>query len=269
MQKNRWISATVGLFVALAIIGLFFLGFKASQLGGFKPGEVYLLHARFGDVSGLDKQATVSLSGVQIGRVVSTVLDPETAEAVVTMEISQKFLLPADSTAQIFTDGLLGKKYIGIIPGVKQTTLQQGDTITRTGDAMVLEKILKQFSGAQGSYYPNTAYNLSARFDNISGLSVNAPVTLAGVQIGRVKSITLDQQAYQAVAVLEIASQYNRLPRDSSADILSSSIIGGKYIGISPGGETVMLGEGDQFQYTSSSIVLEKLISQFVTNIGN
>lgn len=269
MQKNRWISVTVGLFVALAIAGLFFLGFRASRLGGFSPGEIYHLHARFGDVSGLDKQATVSLSGVQIGRVIGFVLDPKTAEAVVSMEISKKVFLPGDSTAQIFTAGLLGKKYIGIIPGVKKTALQEGDTMTRTGDAMVLEKMLKQFSGAQGSYYPNVAYDLSARFDNISGLSVNAPVTLSGVQIGRVKSITLDQEAYQAVVGLEIASQYDRLPRDSSADILSSSILGGKYIGISPGGETAMLADGDVFQYTSSSIVLEKLISRFVTNMGN
>ncbi len=269
MQNNRWISTTVGLFVVFAIVGLFFLGFKASRLGGFTPGEVYRLKARFGDVSGLDKQAAVSLSGVQIGRVVAVFLEPKSAEAVVEMEIDKQVFLPADSTAQIFTAGLLGKKYIGIVRGVKKSALQEGDTMTRTGDAMVLEKILQQFSGGKGGYYPNAAYDLTARFDNVSGLSPNAPVMLAGVQIGRVKSIALDQEAYQALVVLEIAKQYNKLPRDSGADILSSSLLGGKYIGISPGGETAMLEDGDRFQYTNSSIVLEKLISQFVTNMGN
>ncbi|ABQ13300.1 outer membrane lipid asymmetry maintenance protein MlaD [Dichelobacter nodosus] len=268
MKKNHGIASVVGFFVLLAVGGLFFLGLKASRLGGFQAQDTYRIYARFGDVSGLGKQAMVSMSGVQIGQISGMTLDPKTAEVVVSLDIDGRFSLPADSTAQILTAGLLGEKYIGILSGESKDVLKQDDTLIRTGGALVLEKLLQQFGGGKGNFYPESSYLLEAKFNDISGLTIDAPVTLAGVQIGRVKSIHLDQETFMAVVQLEIDRQFNRLPIDSSADILSTSIIGGKYIGISVGGESTMLVDGDSFQYTNSSVVLEKLISQFVTGLG-
>lgn len=268
MRNNRWISICVGLFVILAIAGLFFLGFKASKLGGYNPGDVYQVNAQFGDISGLGKQAKVSLAGVQIGRVTGITLDEKSGDAIAHLEISKNISLPEDTSAQILTSGLLGEKYIGLVRGRAKTPLKNGATLTNTSGSVVLEKAIQQFTGASGGFYPAKSYHLSAKFNDVSGLSVGAPVKLGGVQIGQVASIALDMQSYQAVVTMDIAAQYNQLPIDSSADILSSSLLGGKYIGVSPGGEMQMLKDGGQFQYTTSSIVLEKLISQIVTSMG-
>ncbi|SUO96594.1 outer membrane lipid asymmetry maintenance protein MlaD [Suttonella ornithocola] len=268
MQKNKILTLFVGLFVLLAILGLFFLGFKASRLGGFHPGEVYELQALFGDASGLGKEAKVTLAGVQIGRVSSIELIPERAEAKITFEISQSVSLPIDSNARILTSGLLGERYIGITPGTSDKMLKNGDSLTRTGGAMVLEKMLQQISGFSSEFYPDQYYTVKARFSDITGLSSNAAVTQSGVQIGRITNIALDQKTFQAVVTMQIAKQYNQIPLDSSADILSSSLIGGKYIGITAGGDTQMMTDGDEFQYTNSSVVLEKVIQQFITNMS-
>ncbi len=269
MQKNRWIMASVGLFVLFAIAGVFFLGFKASNLGKFQVDKTYSIRAQFGDVSGLGKQASVFMSGVQIGRVTSITLNPKTAEAEVAMIISRDVELPTDSVAKILTSGLLGDKYIGIQPGIATEMIHDGEQLKRTGGALVLEKMLQQFSGSKGAFYPEDSYTVTARFNDATGLQVDSPVTLAGVQIGQVKSISLDQETFQAVAALEIASDFDKIPSDSSADILSTSLIGGKYIGISPGGDSIMLEDGGEIMYTTSTVVLEKLISQFVTNMGS
>ena len=91
---------------------------------------------------------------------------------------------------------------------------------------------------------------------------------MSGVQIGKVKAIGYDQDAYKAKVVLEISGEYDRLPLDSSADILTAGLLGEKYIGIVPGGDPAMLQNGDTIQYTGSSMVLEKLIQQFVTQMS-
>ena len=82
------------------------------------------------------------------------------------------------------------------------------------------------------------------------------------------ESIGYDQDAYKAKVVLEISGEYDRLPLDSSADILTAGLLGEKYIGIVPGGDPAMLQNGDTIQYTGSSMVLEKLIQQFVTQMS-
>lgn len=267
MQKSRVVSIAVGLFVLLAVMGLFFLGFKASRLGGFHPNNTYHVSAVFGDVSGLGKEAKVAMAGVQIGRVASIDLNAKTAEAVVNLEINKDVVLPKDSAAQILTTGLLGERYIGINRGTAPDALHDGDRLARTDGAVVLEKVLSGFGGG-ASFYPDKSYTVTARFSDISGLSKDAAVMQSGVPIGRIVSIDLDQKTFQAVVTMAIDSRYNQIPADSSADILSASLIGGKYIGITPGGDTDMLADGDEFQYTNSSVVLEKVIQQFIANMS-
>ncbi|MFC4160109.1 outer membrane lipid asymmetry maintenance protein MlaD [Chitinimonas lacunae] len=109
------------------------------------------------------------------------------------------------------------------------------------------------------------SYMLSASFDNIGGLKVRAPVKSAGVVVGRVADIQLDSKRYRAQVVLQIDERY-RFSRDSSAEILTSGILGEQYIGLSPGAEETMLKGGDQITLTSSALVLEQLISKFMFN---
>lgn len=111
------------------------------------------------------------------------------------------------------------------------------------------------------------SYELTAMFNDISGLSNNAKVTMSGVQVGRVTGISYDPQMYQARVSLQISSKYNALPLDTSAEIFTAGLLGEKYIGLTPGGAPEILKNGDQIQYTASSMVLEKLIQQFVSNM--
>src|SRR6185436_13613853 len=105
-------------------------------------------------------------------------------------------------------------------------------------------------------------YKVTAQFDNIGGLKVKAPITLAGVRVGRVSRITLDKERFRATVEMQIDGRYNNQPTDSSASILTSGLLGDQYIGIEPGGSDENLKDGGAFQTTASAIVLEKLIGQ-------
>lgn len=106
-------------------------------------------------------------------------------------------------------------------------------------------------------------YRVTAAFDNIGGLKVRAPIKSAGVLVGRVSNIHLDPQTYRALVTLDIEQDYH-FSRDSSAEILTSGVLGDQYVGIDPGADETMLKNGDRINLTSSAIVLEKLISQFM-----
>lgn len=106
-------------------------------------------------------------------------------------------------------------------------------------------------------------YNVTARFDNIGGLKPGAPVKSAGVVVGRVDNIALNNKTFQADVTLKMQSGY-QFPKDSSAKILTSGLLGEQYIGLEPGGDTVNLAAGDRITMTQSAIVLENLISQFL-----
>ncbi len=113
------------------------------------------------------------------------------------------------------------------------------------------------------SFNFNPTYALSARFDNIGGLKVNAPVKSAGVVVGRVASIGFDQNTFQADVHLAMDKAY-QFPKDSSLAILTSGLLGEQYIGITAGYEAQDLKAGDRISSTQSAVVLENLISQFL-----
>lgn len=106
-------------------------------------------------------------------------------------------------------------------------------------------------------------YSVSARFDDIGGLKVDAPVKSAGVVVGRVGSIGFDQQTFQATVSLDLQKAY-KFPKDSSLKILTSGLLGEQYIGVSAGYEEQDLAPGDSISSTQSAVVLENLISQFL-----
>ena len=111
-------------------------------------------------------------------------------------------------------------------------------------------------------------YTVTAAFNDIGGLKVGAPVDLAGVRIGRVTDIKLNQTTYRAVATMRIQDQY-KIPKDSDASILTSGLLGDQYVGVGPGGSTDNMKDGDKFIITQSAIVLENLIGQFMTSMSS
>ena len=113
------------------------------------------------------------------------------------------------------------------------------------------------------SLVSSEAYTVKARFENIGGLSVRAPVTMAGVTIGRVSDIAFDPNRLDAVVSIRIDARYNRIPDDSDAAILTAGLLGGQYIGLSPGGSDTFLADEDEIEFTQSAVVLENLISKF------
>jgi len=108
-------------------------------------------------------------------------------------------------------------------------------------------------------------YTVSARFDNIGGLKPRAPVKSAGVVVGRIAAIQFDDTTYQATVTMTIEKAY-QFPKDSSAKILTSGLLGEQYIGLEAGGDEQMLADGGKITQTQSAIVLENLISQFLYN---
>ena len=105
-------------------------------------------------------------------------------------------------------------------------------------------------------------YTVSAAFDNIGGLTTKAPVTVAGVRVGRVTGIRIDSQSFRAVVELTIEKRHDRLPKDTSASILTSGLLGAQYVGLEPGGDSATLKQGDRILLTQSAVVLEQLIGQ-------
>ena len=115
-------------------------------------------------------------------------------------------------------------------------------------------------------YTTASSYTVSARFTNIGGLKVRAPVTVAGVRVGRVTSIELDDHSYEAVVKLSINQEFMRLPVDSSASILTAGLLGEQYVAIEPGGDEEFLNGQEEIRLTQSAFILEHLISQFLYN---
>ena len=115
------------------------------------------------------------------------------------------------------------------------------------------------------SFGQRDSYALSARFDNIGGLKVRAPVRSAGVVVGRVTGVTLDPKTYQGVVSMQIDREF-QFPKDSSAQILTAGLLGDQYVGLVPGGDTANLAAGEAVKNTQSAVVLENMISQFLFN---
>ncbi len=109
-------------------------------------------------------------------------------------------------------------------------------------------------------------YHISAAFDDVGDLKVGSPVTMAGVNLGEVESVRIDWTTYKAVVAMRIDPKYSQIPDDSDASIQTQGLLGGKYVGIGPGGSPTYLKEGSQITLTQSALVLENLINKFFSN---
>jgi phospholipid/cholesterol/gamma-HCH transport system substrate-binding protein len=113
-------------------------------------------------------------------------------------------------------------------------------------------------------YGSSAGYRVTARFQDVAGLKPRAPVTMAGVNIGRVEKIEFDGDRLDALVTLRIDARYDRIPDDSDASILTAGLLGSKYVGIGPGGSETYLADQGEIELTQSAIVLEKLVSKFL-----
>ncbi len=157
MQHSKTLALGVGLFVFIGIGALFFLAMQVSNLSSLDNSKGYRLTAKFENVGGLKVRSPVTVSGVRIGRISDISYDKNSYQAVVAMRINPYYdTLPADTSASIYTAGLLGEQYIGLEPGGDDDFLKDGDEFELTQSALVLEEIIGQFlfSKAEDSANP-------------------------------------------------------------------------------------------------------------------
>lgn len=119
------------------------------------------------------------------------------------------------------------------------------------------------------SLFPEKTYTVTADFEDIGGLKVRSPVKIGGVQIGEVSQIALNPTTFKAVVSLAIKDEYNDIPDDSSARILTAGLLGDNYVAITPMYGSNFLKNGSEIQFTNSAMILEKLIGQFIYKLNN
>ncbi len=120
-----------------------------------------------------------------------------------------------------------------------------------------------------GQEIGNDTYRISARFTNVADLRVKAPVKIGGVMVGMVESIELDPVMFEAVVNMNISARFNEIPDDTGASILTSGVLGDRYISLEPGGSTDVLVEGDELFITQSALILEQVIGKYLFNAGS
>lgn len=146
MLQTRFIETVVGIFIAIGLASLLMLSMKVSNLSSLASDDGYLITAHFLNIGGLKVRSPVKMAGVVIGRVTGIHIDNKTYDAVVEMSIDKDFNnIPTDTSANIYTAGLLGEQYISLTPGGEESFLKDGDNIKITSDAVVLEQIIGQF----------------------------------------------------------------------------------------------------------------------------
>lgn len=147
MQQAKVLETWVGVFVALGIVAIFFMAMQVSNLSDIQSDEKnFRISARFSNAGSLKVRAPVSMAGVRLGRVESIHFDKDSYEAVVEMRIDAAYdTLPADTTASILTQGLLGEQYVGLTPGADTEYLKDGDEMELTQSALVLEEVISRF----------------------------------------------------------------------------------------------------------------------------
>jgi phospholipid/cholesterol/gamma-HCH transport system substrate-binding protein len=128
--------------------------------------------------------------------------------------------------------------------------------------------LVTQTTGMQG-FGAEPGYQVTARFNNVGNLRVRAPVSMAGVRLGRVTDIQFDNDRLDAIVTLRIDARYNNLPADTMAAIKTTGLLGEQFVALDPGGDVEVLKDGDRIVHTQSAVVIEDLIGQFLYGQGD
>ncbi|QDL53539.1 outer membrane lipid asymmetry maintenance protein MlaD [Rhodoferax aquaticus] len=155
MQRSNS-DVWVGLFVLLGAAGIVFLALQAANLLSLGFDKGYAVTAKFDNIGGLKPKAAVKSSGVVVGRVESITFDDKTYQAKVALAMDKRYAFPKDSSLKILTSGLLGEQYIGIEAGADSVNLAQGDSISTTQSAVVLENLISQFLYSKAADGPSS-----------------------------------------------------------------------------------------------------------------
>lgn len=177
MKKNS-LDYWVGLFVVVGFAALLFLALKAGNMSSLSFQDTYAVTAQFDNIGGLKPRAPVKSAGVVVGRVASINFDDKEYQATVTMNLDKRYAFPRDTSAKILTSGLLGEQYIGLEAGGDDKMLAQGNKITMTQSAVVLENLIGQFlynkaadagAGGGNGNAPASSGSSSSSSSNASG----------------------------------------------------------------------------------------------------
>jgi phospholipid/cholesterol/gamma-HCH transport system substrate-binding protein len=144
MRKSA-VDVWVGIFVAIGLLAALFLALKVGNMNAVSFQPTYTITARFDNIGGLKPRAPVKSAGVVVGRIADIRFDDTTYQATVTMTLERNYQFPKDSAAKILTSGLLGEQYVGLEAGGSDQMLAQGNMITQTQSAVVLENLISQF----------------------------------------------------------------------------------------------------------------------------
>lgn len=144
-MQRATLDLWVGIFVVAGLGALLFLALKVGNMSGFDSGKTYTVKAEFENIGGLKPRAPVKSAGVVVGRVSDISFDNHTYEAVVSMNLDERFKFPRDTSAAIMTSGLLGEQYIALEAGGEEKMLADGDSMKLTQGAVVLENLIGQF----------------------------------------------------------------------------------------------------------------------------
>ncbi|MEY2661700.1 MAG: outer rane lipid asymmetry maintenance protein MlaD [Pseudomonadota bacterium] len=144
MRKSA-IDVWVGIFVAIGLLAALFLALKVGNMNAVSFQPTYTITARFDNIGGLKPRAPVKSAGVVVGRIADIRFDDTTYQATVTITLERSYQFPKDSAAKILTSGLLGEQYVGLEAGGSDQMLAQGNMITQTQSAVVLENLISQF----------------------------------------------------------------------------------------------------------------------------
>jgi len=147
MTRNL-LETLLGAVVLIVAVGFLTFAYRSSQVQG---NDGYELTARFDKVDGLERGSDVRISGIKVGSVVDQSLDPETFRAEVRFSLRDDIQLPADTSAAVVSNGLLGGKYLALVPGGDIEMLEPGDEVTLTQSAVNLEDLIGHMIFSQGS----------------------------------------------------------------------------------------------------------------------
>lgn len=149
-MNTRVMNFSVGLFVVFGAVALIWLALTASSTDGRFSKQI-TISAGFDNIGSLKVKAPVMIGGVRVGRVSHISLDPDDFKAIVEMKLDEKYEIPKDSVAMIYTAGLVGEQYVALDPGGAPMPLENGDSIKLTQSALVIERLIGQFLTSMGN----------------------------------------------------------------------------------------------------------------------
>ncbi len=221
----------VGLFVLVGVVAFVFLSFAITTKEPMLERSGYSISGEFDDVTGMVRLNPIRISGVLVGRITKVELSPKNKARLTLYLYDKNLKLPDDSTLSIQTEGLLGQRYVRISPGNSTVYLKEGDEVTRTRSAVVLEDLIGQAIGlSEEPQVIGGGVTYTADFTKTDGLIEGDYVYEKGVPVGKVADIKLEDESVKIT--LFFFKDSFRMNKKDKLHIRSSGLLGGRLIEI-------------------------------------